>query len=260
MLVSVATFLSAAAAEPVIRGLDHIPVAVADLDRARTDFEALGFVLKPGRAHANGLRNVHAKFPDGTEIELITASTATDDLSAEYLAWLKTGDGAVFVGFYAPDLNSLASSISDLGSPLVLDNGLVIFPRPSLFHHLFFGRRQRSPTDRPEHFAHANTASGLVGVWLAEDPATHSLLRMLEASPSNEPRSSSFALPLPYRPDRSSAPRLRSRAWRRRDVSSRRTGFVSKTRRAHATACGSGRPPPMASGSSSASRSRTDEA
>jgi len=62
-----------AAPEPVVRGLDHVPLAVKDLEQAKADFEALGFALKPGRPHDNGLRNAHVKFPDGTEIELITA-------------------------------------------------------------------------------------------------------------------------------------------------------------------------------------------
>ena len=70
-----------AASEPVVRGLDHIPLAVNDLEASRADFEALGFVLKPGRRHENGLRNLHAKFPDGTEIELITVGAATDALT-----------------------------------------------------------------------------------------------------------------------------------------------------------------------------------
>jgi glyoxalase-like protein len=82
-----------AVAEPLVRGLDHIPIVVRDLDRAAADFEALGFVLKPGRPHANGLHNVHAKFPDGTELELISPSTPTDDLSHRYVEWLRQGDG-----------------------------------------------------------------------------------------------------------------------------------------------------------------------
>src|SRR6185503_11500621 len=104
------------------------------------------------------------------------APAATDAPTAEYVAWLKGGDGAPFAGFYAPDLLGLASRISDLGSPLTLADGLAVFPEPSLFHHLFFGGRQRSPTDRPEHFAHPNSAVGLIGVWLAENPAAQALL------------------------------------------------------------------------------------
>ncbi len=51
---------------PAIMGLNHIPIAVADLDGAAAQYRQLGFALKPGRPHANGIRNEHAKFPDGS--------------------------------------------------------------------------------------------------------------------------------------------------------------------------------------------------
>jgi catechol 2,3-dioxygenase-like lactoylglutathione lyase family enzyme len=58
---------------PLLAGLDHIPIAVRDLEQASRRYQALGFSLKPGRVRANGIRNQHVKFPDGTELELITA-------------------------------------------------------------------------------------------------------------------------------------------------------------------------------------------
>jgi hypothetical protein len=36
-------------------------------------------------------------------------------------------------------------------------------------HYLFFGSRNASPSDRPEHFAHPNGARALTGLWLAVD-------------------------------------------------------------------------------------------
>lgn len=133
--------------DPAIAGLDHIPIAVNDLERAAARFRALGFVLKPGRPHANGLRNEHAKFPDGTELELITAPEARDDLTTKYRRHLAAGDGPAFLAFYAPDQRR---------------------PKP-LPGYIFLGGRNASPTDRPEHFAHPNTADAFVSVWLAGD-------------------------------------------------------------------------------------------
>jgi hypothetical protein len=46
------------AGEPVVRGLDHVPVAVAKLEQAAERYRALGFTLKPGRTHEDGLRTV----------------------------------------------------------------------------------------------------------------------------------------------------------------------------------------------------------
>jgi hypothetical protein len=128
-------------------GLDHIPIAVQDLESAAGRYRALGFVLKPGRPHANGIRNQHAKFPDGTELELITAPEVRDDVTAAYRRHLSAGDGPAFLSLHAPSL----------------DAGAREFAPP----YIFFGGLNHSPTDREEHFAHANSADALIGVWLA---------------------------------------------------------------------------------------------
>jgi hypothetical protein len=178
---------SPAAQDAVVQGLDHIPLAVKDLDRSKADFAALGFALKPGRPHENGLRNAHLKFADGTEIELITVAAATDALTSEYYKWLEGGDGAAFLGLYAPDLRALSERLSKLGLTLERRGNLGTFSEPGALRRLFFSRRQRSPTDRPEHFAHANTAFSLVGVWLAGAAAEEQLLPMLGAAPIETP-------------------------------------------------------------------------
>lgn len=131
-------------------GLDHIPIAVNDLARAAADYRALGFALKPGRPHDNGITNQHVKFPDGTELELITAPAARDALTRTYRSHLAAGDGPAFLALFAPG--------SDRGSL-----GLESDP----LRYVFMSGRNQSPTDRPEHFAHANTAESLISVWLA---------------------------------------------------------------------------------------------
>ena len=151
--------------KPGATGLDHIPIAVADLERAAARYRALGFALKPGRPHDNGIRNEHAKFPDGTELELITAPEARDGLTKTYRQHLAAGDGPAFLALYAPDRDRSA-------------------PPAPLPGYLFFGPRNASPTDRPEHFAHRNTADSLIEVWLAGDDlsAERKLLQTLGAT------------------------------------------------------------------------------
>jgi hypothetical protein len=177
-----------AASQRIVRGLDHIPVAVGDLEHAVADFEALGFSLKPGRPHANGLRNAHVKFPDGTEIELITSPAATDSLSSAYRRWLEGGDGPAFLGLYAPDLGPLLERLSQLGIQLDRKGGLATIVEPAALRRLFFAGRQRSPTDRPQHFAHANSAFSLAGVWMAGAEEEQRLLQSLGAAPIEERR------------------------------------------------------------------------
>lgn len=140
-----------ASAQQGVLGLDHIPVVVKDLDRAKQDFMKLGFTLKPGRLHDNGLRNEHVKFDDGTEIELITPTDASDALSSQYVDWLREGDGAVSLGLFRP------------GKPPA--------PPPGVF----FAGRQKSTTDLPEHFDHPNGAVTLSAVWLAGSPVAQKL-------------------------------------------------------------------------------------
>jgi catechol 2,3-dioxygenase-like lactoylglutathione lyase family enzyme len=145
----------ASASSPLIAGIDHVPVAVSDLEKAGEQYRTLGFTLKPGRPHDNGIRNVHAKFADGTEIELITAPAATDALTRTYREHLKAGDGPAFLALFAPPGNDPERRAKDAGVPV-----------PS---YMFFGPRQASPTDRPEHFVHANSAYAVTRVWLAGD-------------------------------------------------------------------------------------------
>ena len=136
---------------PAVTGLDHVPIAVRDLEAAAETYRALGFSLKPGRPHANGIRNQHVKFPDGTELELITAPEARDALTGKYRRHLEHGDGPAFLALFIPDKARVPHRL------------------PPSLDYLFFGPRNASPTDRPEHFEHANTASSLISVWLAGD-------------------------------------------------------------------------------------------
>ena len=126
--------------------LDHVVFAVNDLEAVAARFRSFGFALKPGRPHENGIRNEHVKFRDGTELELLTAPAARDELTTTYRRHLAAGDGPAFLALMArpappPEFDAPA--------------------------YIFFGGRNASPTDRPEHFAHANTAESLVAVWLA---------------------------------------------------------------------------------------------
>ncbi len=51
--------------------IDHIVIAVADLDAAARDYEALGFTVLPGGEHPRGSRNVLVVLADGAYLEII---------------------------------------------------------------------------------------------------------------------------------------------------------------------------------------------
>lgn len=175
--------------DPSIIGIDHIPVAVDNLDRAASTYRRLGFSLKPGRAHDNGIRNNHVKFEDGSGIELLAPGAHEDALNARYLRHLKQGEGPAYLSLHARDTAALTKALAAAGFGFRQEGATTTLEAPEL-GFLFFVRDNRSPTDRPEHFAHRNSALAMSGVWLAVDAATRkrldTLLRALGAVASKE--------------------------------------------------------------------------
>ncbi|NNE35081.1 MAG: hypothetical protein HKN13_07595 [Rhodothermales bacterium] len=160
-----------------IVGIDHIPIAVRNLDEAVRTYQSLGFAIKEGRPHENGIRNKHIKFPDGTELELISIDSVGDDLAAEYAAFAARGEGPAFVALYASNIDSLSALLADSGIRHLANKRSITFPADHPQRYLFFGPRQKSPTDRSEHFNHSNGAQTVMGVWLA--PAMTASLRKI---------------------------------------------------------------------------------
>ncbi len=148
--------------------LDHVVVAVNDLEASAEKFRKLGFMLKPGRFHENGIRNWHAKFPDGTEIELLTAPEARDDLTRKYRDLLAEGDGGAFLALFP-----------GAGVPA---------PTAPVPDYIFYGQLNHSPTDKPEYFAHGNTAESLIAVWVGD-------VELAKAINTNQKHQSKKAVP-----------------------------------------------------------------
>ena len=169
VLGTVACAALAHAPRPAVTGLDHVPIAVGDLARAADDYRALGFTLKPGRPHDDGIENQHVKFSDGTELELITAPEARDALTTTYRRHLEHGDGPAFLALFAPDLGLADARLNALKTGHARSGGAIDFAGEPALGYLFLGGRNKSPTDLPQHFAHANTAESLIRVWLAGD-------------------------------------------------------------------------------------------
>lgn len=148
-------------------GIDHIALAVKDLDEAADTYRRLGFVIKPGRFHADGILNKHVKFEGGAGIELITAPAATDALTTQYVQLLRDGEGPAFVGFHAANLKALTDRLGYLGQGYSVHKNLVDFTSPTLHWFFMFGGSNRSTTDRAEYFAHPNTTNATIAVWIA---------------------------------------------------------------------------------------------
>jgi hypothetical protein len=77
--------------------LDHTPLAVRDLPAAIAQFSRLGFTIKPGRPHRNGIENASIKFADASYVELLTSHEASDEISREYQEFLRKQEGVAYV-------------------------------------------------------------------------------------------------------------------------------------------------------------------
>ena len=180
--------LSAQGAAPApLIGIDHIPLAVTSLELAAEDYSKLGFALKPGRLHDNGIRNAHVKFPDGSGVELITAGKANDALSAHYIELLGRGEGPAYLGLHARNTDQLLSALTAGAISYSQEDGSVEPSDPRL-SFIFFVRDNRSSTDRPANFAHVNSAIAMSAVWIATNnsSAVAGLLTALGAVSSKE--------------------------------------------------------------------------
>ena len=172
-------------------GLDHVVVAVSDLPRAAQWFETeLGFTIKSGRRHANGIENVHAKFVDGTEVELLSVGPPSDALTANYARFLQDGPGAAYLAFRGPELDPAAARRLDPAAMFTPGTAFrwIAFPPEHDWHQFFLIEMARPVTDAPDLLEHDNGAMGLAAVWVvaSDNAAEERFLSSFGALPCGE--------------------------------------------------------------------------
>jgi catechol 2,3-dioxygenase-like lactoylglutathione lyase family enzyme len=101
----------------MLKGIDHVVIVVADLDRAITSFEALGFtVVRGGRHTGLGSHNALIAFADGAYFELIAflgpASTH------RWFAAASKGGGLTDFCMQTGDLDADAASFKRAGAAI----------------------------------------------------------------------------------------------------------------------------------------------
>jgi hypothetical protein len=170
-----------------IDGIDHILLAVRDLEASRMGWTRLGFTLSPRGKHlGRGTGNYCIMFPrDYVELFGVVSG---ERVSPEYTAFLAAREGPMKLAWATGDSEASVAALGalglhpdaprDLGRQLELPEGTVV-PRfsivalapgdtPGLSSFLC---QQLTPelTRRPEWLVHANGATGLVGVTVVVD-------------------------------------------------------------------------------------------
>lgn len=183
LILLFSTFTLAQTVKPELV-LDHVIVAVSDLDKATETFVELGFTLKNGRLHSNGLLNKHIKFKDGSSLELMTVQgEAKDDLAKAYQEFLNQGEGGIYVAFRAP-FDVVMEKAEKLGLSFQVSFGdpfsYLTFEDKAL-KHVFFINYSTSFSDSDSITTHENKALGIKLVWIQSSPLFTKLLSSLGA-------------------------------------------------------------------------------
>ena len=162
--------------------LDHVPVAVGDLDAlARRLTDEFGFRVAQRASREGGLAAAAIGFEDGTRLELMTVETAPSPDDADgsetdrYAHLIADGGGGAYLALAGPGLDDVLGMAAQLEPDLVvIGEGArrrAAFPADHPLEAVFFvdpARDRPAPAPAPDH---ANGAEGLQAVWvMVEDP------------------------------------------------------------------------------------------
>lgn len=97
----------------MIQGIDHLVIAVHDLDQAIRDYRALGFNVVPGGRHPVGSHNALIAFADGSYLEILAFYREAPD--HRWWEALTRGEGLVDFCFRTDDLRGDTEKLRDAG-------------------------------------------------------------------------------------------------------------------------------------------------
>lgn len=169
----------------LITGIDHLRLAVQNLEQARNTWQTLGFTVAPLSHHIGGTTANHTIVFPGAHLELIGLTGSDGDLPQALVSFLEhRGDGVLGLAFGTKDAQALHTALSRQGLSLDLsdvsrhqpleDGSAALEPRfrrvrlteqatPGLSAHI---SQHMTPklVYRPDWLSHPNGAKGIEGV------------------------------------------------------------------------------------------------
>ena len=149
--------------------LDHIIIGTKDIQNSIVFFEdKLGFEIKKGKDHNNGLKNYFIEFNDKSEIEIMSIQKPNDNLAFEYESLINKDQYAFQFAIRTNQLSQLKNHLSNLSenftefyeteSYSILSKKRIDPKFPFFFiqHH------------KENHIQsnHTNNSSGISSIWL----------------------------------------------------------------------------------------------
>jgi len=122
--------------------IDHIISVFPDLDKTIRDYENIGFSVKKGFLHKNGLLNAHIKFSNNSYYELMSVQGEPKDTLAKfYKANIKNG-GGLFLAISGISTKKMESILTQLNQDFEVSRtnnwSYITFPENSDLAHIFF--------------------------------------------------------------------------------------------------------------------------
>ncbi|KAA3658605.1 MAG: hypothetical protein DWQ10_10805 [Calditrichaeota bacterium] len=170
--------------------IDHTPIIVYNLEDAEEAFKKLGFVIKPGYKHKNGILNSHVKFTNGTEIELISVNNPRDDIARSYTKFLKNGEGGTYLALSTDSLSNTRLLLEKAEIDFeILSKGFftyIIFPRTPGLQHIFIIHYKNTFQTPKEYFEHAVKTKGITDVSITGNENTMKFFKAFGCFAINE--------------------------------------------------------------------------
>ncbi len=181
------------------RGIDHMVIAVKDLQQAAADYRKLGFTVEPGGRHPGGTENAAVALESHEYLELLTVYDANGSGARDFVSFLSKQEGALAVGLDTSSADLTATHLRGAGlevrgptggtitydgideTPPVLWKGVeVVTPSPYLSDFVFFieynreahaalVRKHPALERRTQPTQHRNGARAIKSFWLAVD-------------------------------------------------------------------------------------------
>ena len=161
--------------------IDHVISVVHDLDMEVEKYERMGFTIKPGTIHDNGLVNAHIKFANNSAFELMSiVGSPNDAIAQRYRSLLDDGEGGVYICLSGIAIERLRLLLSDKGYAYNFAEGkfwsYITFPDDSMLAPFFFIDYHHHFEEDNKYHIHENNCKGFKVISIEGNSETNKFL------------------------------------------------------------------------------------
>lgn len=160
--------------------LDHIILGSKNLSNSELFFnKALGFSVKKGKPHKNGIENLFIEFADSSEIEILSVDIPRDPLAKKYKIQLENENLGLQFAIRSNSIDQLANNFKSISSDysiLTKQNNYSTLSKNNTSEDFpfFFIQYKNNPTGNVKH---DNKTSGISSVWLSTPNIRKSIIQ-----------------------------------------------------------------------------------